>query len=145
MLRGEFLPGQQVTEEIRCGYRLDLLPQTVERVTVNACEQAARTPFSLGGAGRERRGEITRDPPLIVSTRSFNSLTLARRGNALTAHQLPTSTTMTITTHESATRLGDINASFEISIIRSNRWRRRANALAGASGGSSEKARSALT
>ena len=47
MLRGEFLPGQQVTEEIRRGYRLDLLPQTVERVTVNACEQSARTPFSF--------------------------------------------------------------------------------------------------
>ena len=53
MFGREFLPGKQVAHEVGGGDRFDFLSQTVERVTVNACEQTARAPFGFGSARRE--------------------------------------------------------------------------------------------
>ena len=53
MIRCDLLPGKQITHEIGGGNGLDFLPQSVESVTVNAREQAARTPLGFRPAGRE--------------------------------------------------------------------------------------------
>ena len=51
MFGRDLLPGEQVTHEVGGGNRLNLLPQTIERVTVNARQQAAGAPFSFGSPG----------------------------------------------------------------------------------------------
>src|SRR5262249_60844550 len=47
------LPGQQEAQEIARRDRLDLCPQALDRVAVNAGEQAALAPFFAAGGGRE--------------------------------------------------------------------------------------------
>jgi hypothetical protein len=53
MFRRKLLPRQQVAKEISGRHRLNFLPQTVERVTVNAGQQTSRRPFSRFVAGCE--------------------------------------------------------------------------------------------
>src|SRR2546430_17713431 len=52
-VRCDALPPQQEPHEVRRRDRLDLLAQPVERVAVDAGEQAALAPFQLRYAGRE--------------------------------------------------------------------------------------------
>ena len=47
MVRRDLLPGQQEAHEVGAGDRLDLLSQTIQRVTVNSRQQATRTPLSF--------------------------------------------------------------------------------------------------
>ena len=53
MVRSDLLPGEQEANEVGGCDRLDLLPQSIQCVTVNSSEQATRTPLSFRCARRE--------------------------------------------------------------------------------------------